>query len=327
LLVRPRLTTFIRLTIAVGLTAWIVWRSDFSTVAGALARASGRWILAACLLVVVDRLLMAYRWIALLAVLGDRRPPVAALVRIFFVSTYLGTFLVQTVGSDAARTWSLAREGVPTSASLASVLLDRLIGILSLLVSAGIALALVPGVVGQPGVMWPFLLTVAACTVSIAFVFSTRVDDVVRKILGRFAPSRVSVVLERLLDALQVYRRHRAMLAGVLIASLAVQGLRILQAWLLGVSLGMGASLSSYAAFIPLILLIMLLPITFNGLGTSQVAFVWAFHHVGTPDADALALSVLFVALGIVGNLPGGLLYALGRRQAVDSGAPTRPWG
>ena len=29
--------------------------------------------------------------------------------------------------------------------------------------------------------------------------------------------------------------------------------------------------------------------------------------------AAAFALSVLFVALGIVGNLPGGILYALGR--------------
>ena len=70
---------------------------------------------------------------------------------------------------------------------------------------------------------------------------------------------------------------------------------------------------SSYLAFIPLILLIMLLPITFNGLGTSQLAFVWAFRQVGVADADALTLSVLFVALGIVGNLPGGLLVATGR--------------
>ena len=57
----------------------------------------------------------------------------------------------------------------------------------------------------------------------------------------------------------------------------------------------------------------MLLPITFSGLGVSQVAFVWAFRQVGMTDADAVALSVLFVALGIVGNLPGGVLVALGR--------------
>ena len=58
--------------------------------------------------------------------------------------------------------------------------------------------------------------------------------------------------------------------------------------------------------------LVLLLPITINGLGTCQAAFVWSFGTVGVGAADAFALSVLFLALGIVGNLPGGVLYATG---------------
>jgi hypothetical protein len=54
----------------------------------------------------------------------------------------------------------------------------------------------------------------------------------------------------------------------------------------------------------------MLLPITINGLGTSQAAFVWLFGGIGVARPQAFTLSVLFVALGLVGNLPGGLLYA-----------------
>jgi len=37
------------------------------------------------------------------------------------------------------------------------------------------------------------------------------------------------------------------------------------------------------------------------------------------PEAEAFALSVLFVALGVVGNLPGGLLYAFGQRPPKPS--------
>ena len=65
----------------------------------------------------------------------------------------------------------------------------------------------------------------------------------------------------------------------------------------------------------------MLVPVTVNGLGTSQVAFVWFFGQVGVAAPEAFALSVLFVALGIVGNLPGGVLYALGRRAGAAAGA------
>ena len=46
------------------------------------------------------------------------------------------------------------------------------------------------------------------------------------------------------------------------------------------------------------------------------MAFVWFFGRIGVPQAEAFALSVLFVALGVVGNLPGGLLYAFSPRCA-----------
>jgi hypothetical protein len=61
----------------------------------------------------------------------------------------------------------------------------------------------------------------------------------------------------------------------------------------------------------------MLLPITINGIGTSQAAFVGLFGLAGTPGSQAFALSVLFVALGIVGNLPGAVLYALRERNVA----------
>ena len=319
---RLHLGTLVRLAVAAGLTAWIVWQANLGDIGSAFARAAWTGVAAACGLVVFDRLLMAWRWVALLGVLGARRPPVATLLRTFFVSTFVGTFLIQTVGGDAYRTWSLNRDGVPASEALASVLMDRLLGIVSLLISAAVGVAFVPAVIGQPGVVWPFVLTVVGCGLALAFVFSTRVDDAARTWLARRRPGRLPSAAGRLLDALQVYRSRRRLLAAVLIASVAVQGVRVWQAWLLGRSLGLTAPLSSYVAFIPLILLIMLLPITFSGLGTSQVAFVWAFHQVGVTDADAVALSVLFVALGVVGNLPGGLLVALKRMPGAVPGAP-----
>ena len=107
----------------------------------------------------------------------------------------------------------------------------------------------------------------------------------------------------------------REQLIVVLLASVGVQVLRIVQAYYLGLGLGIAAPLAVYLAFIPLILLVMLLPVTFNGIGTSQAAFVWLFAQAGVDAAPAFALSVLFVALGIVGNLPGGFLYAVGQRE------------
>ncbi|MGH9329398.1 MAG: lysylphosphatidylglycerol synthase domain-containing protein, partial [Vicinamibacterales bacterium] len=105
----------------------------------------------------------------------------------------------------------------------------------------------------------------------------------------------------------------RASLVNVTLGSIGVQVLRIGQAYCLGMSLGIAAPLSVYFALIPIVLLVMLVPVTIYGLGTSQLAFVWLFGTAGVAEPQAFALSVLFVALGAVGNLPGGLIYALGR--------------
>jgi uncharacterized membrane protein YbhN (UPF0104 family) len=132
--------------------------------------------------------------------------------------------------------------------------------------------------------------------------------------VARFPHPRVRQLGAELVGAVRQYARHRGALAGVLLASIAVQALRVLQAWCLGRALGIPTPLAVYFVFIPVILLVMLLPVTVNGLGTGQLAFEALFGRAGVGAHEAFALSILFIALGLVGNLPGGFLYAVGPR-------------
>lgn len=285
-----------RLLIAAGLFAVLLYYSNPRDVAAHLAATDWRWVLLAVLLVLADRALMAWRWVALLAPISHgTRPPMSSVLRIFFVSTFLGTFLPGSIGGDAVRAWSLSKVGVGAHESLASVVMDRLLGVISVFLMCAAGLTLAPAMLGDRAVWAGLALTGGACVAALAVAFNARVA-------ARY----------KLFAALNAYRGHRAELVAVLAASVAVQVIRVLQAWLLGLSLGIAAPLTVYFAFVPIILLIMLLPITFNGIGTSQAAFVWAFGMAGVAPDPAFALSVLFVALGIVGNLPGAVLYASG---------------
>jgi hypothetical protein len=38
---------------------------------------------------------------------------------------------------------------------------------------------------------------------------------------------------------------------------------------------------------------------------------------MGVPDAESLALSTLLIVVGIIGNLPGALLYAVRRKPVT----------
>jgi hypothetical protein len=310
---RPSLGGLVRLAVASGLTALVLWRSDPRAVLNAAAGARLVPILIAAGLVLFDRALMAYRWLVLLRPLpAVTRPPFRDVMRVFFVSTFVGTFLPASVGGDAVRAYALAQLNVPAADSVASVLMDRVLGVLSLLLMALVGLLIVRSLAANPVIQLSLVATTVVCAATALLVFSESADRAARRLMAILPWQRLRRVGHALLESIQRYAAHHGALANVLAGSIGVQVLRVVQAYFLGRSLGIDSSLALYFGFIPLILLVMLLPVTVNGIGTSQAAFVWFFGQAGVGRPEAFALSVLFVALGVVGNLPGGLLYATG---------------
>jgi len=314
-----RVGSVLRPLVAILLSAFVLWKADPSAVVEAAARADLQWIGLAILLVVADRALMAYRWIVLLAPIRRiDRPPLGSLMRIFFTSTFAGTFLPASVGGDAVRAYALARLRVAPGVAVASVVMDRLLGVLSIVLVgiAGLLLAGSRDLWSTNAIFLSLMAAAAVCAGGAMVVFSARVSHGAQALAERLPFARVRAVAGDLVTATRAYSGFRGELANVLAGSIAVQVLRVIQAYFLGRALGIDASADVYFTFIPLILLVMLLPVTINGLGTSQVAFVWFFSRIGVPQAEAFALSVLFVALGVVGNLPGGFLYAFSPRSS-----------
>jgi uncharacterized membrane protein YbhN (UPF0104 family) len=307
------LSRALRLAIAIALTAFVVWRSEPRTIVEISSRADLGWLAAAVALVVVDRALNAYRWVVLLRTLTPAsRPPLAAVMRIFFVSSFVGNFL-PSVGGDVVRAYQLAQLNVRPAEAAASVMMDRLLGVLSMVLVAAVALMLASNI-DVPGAVPALLIATAGCGVAAAGVFSQRAAALALSAAARIPSPRISRIASSLTDAVRRYAEHHGALLVVLTLSSLVQILRVLQAWYLGRALDISEPLILYFALIPLITLVMQIPITIGGLGTTQYAFERLFGYAGVGAPQAVALSLLFLALGTVGNLPGGLLYATGSR-------------
>lgn len=302
----------LRVAVAAGLTALLLWQSNVAAIAGATRAADWRWIGLACGLVVADRALMAWRWLLLIAPVADPAPRLAAVLRVFFVSSFVGTFLPASVGGDAVRAYGLSREAVAGGAAVASVAMDRALGVVSvLLVGLGAVLAVSAPV---PGGVYAVLVAGGVASLLLAgAIFVDWIAELVSSLARRLPSSGLRHITQKIFDAIRVYRHHHGALALVLGASVGVQALRVVQAWALGRALGIDASLAVYSVAIPICILVMQVPVTINGLGTGQAAFLWTFGPAGVAAHDAVALSLLFIALGIVGNLPGGFLWAFGK--------------
>ena len=184
---------------------------------------------------------------------------------------------------------------------------DRLFGLLSI-VAMGMLGAIVAGrqIDGTPRFLLPVFAGAVLCA-SVAMLWADRVVGATLPVT--FQTSRLGGRLFRLADAVGQYRGHRAALAGVALLSLAVQVLRIVQAFLLGRGIGIDVPFWYYLLFMPMGLIALLLPISISGIGAPQGIIVWLLKPAGVPEPEALALSTLIVLSGLVANIPGAWLY------------------
>jgi glycosyltransferase 2 family protein len=116
----------------------------------------------------------------------------------------------------------------------------------------------------------------------------------------------------RLADGLSAYRAHGHILGRVAVLSFLVQALRIVLAWVLGQGLGILVPFRYYWVFMPLNILVILLPVSLGGFGLPQGTMVWTLGPLGVEPTAAFLLSSLFVGLSIIGNLPGAWMYLTG---------------
>ena len=228
-------------------------------------------LLVAIALVLLDRAIMAYRWFVLLRPLeGKSLPPFGTILRIFFVSTFVGTFLPASVGGDVVRAYSLSNHGVPKADSMASVFVDRMLGVLSVLLMAlvGITLArdLAADRVGAAGARRHFGGLRGGGRADFQ---RHRRSRSLNGSSRRLPWDRRRHIPASLFTSIRRYATHHGALgqraggldrrSGSAGHSGVLPGRRHRHA---------ASRSSTYFAFIPLILLIMFLPITANGIGT-----------------------------------------------------------
>jgi uncharacterized membrane protein YbhN (UPF0104 family) len=195
---------------------------------------------------------------------------------------------------------------------------DRLLGVSALLTLGVMGLAL-----GTPDVELPLARLVAGLSLAAAAALcvSFWADRLVRLALPEWLQrTPLGQWLVPVADGIGRYRGRRRVLASVFGLSLLVQWLRIIGVFLLGTGLGLDVGLSYYLIFMPIALLLFMLPLSVAGIGLPQGAIVWLLGQVGVPYASSFALSTLVVAVGMLGTLPGLWLYLRSRQDERNVG-------
>ena len=299
-----------RALLTAAVLAYLASTIHLGDTARALARLSPVAALAVLVLLAVDRGVIIWRWIILIRATGQRVRAKSA-AWIYLVSSFVGSFTPGGIGGDAARAYTLTQRTSQGSDAVASIAMDRVLGLFSLILVGSAGMIAWGRQTGRPA---GALLVVAAAG-GIACAALLWADRWVRTILPvRWQQIGLGRRLTRLADAISQYRRQPRALIVVLLLSIGLQLLRIVQAYLLGVGIGIDVPFAYYLVFMPVGLIGLLLPISVGGFGLPQGFIVALLQAQAVAKPEALALSTLIVLSGLLANVPGALLYLRSRQ-------------
>jgi uncharacterized protein (TIRG00374 family) len=310
----PRSLTVAKAAVGIGVLLLLGFAVDWQSSLDLILTAEPVWIALAVILNVAALLLSAWRWERLLRVLGPRLGLPKA-IKAYWVGSLFGNVLPSTVGGDVVRI-ALVRERAGFARASASIAVERLTGLAMLLVAA--LLALVPPaaatMLGQQ--RWGLIVCFAGILASgfLLLAFAPQPSAAASGARVRHHVARLPQIARLLKTgrafggALLAYRHRPGALFLTLILSALFYAMLALFQWALLRAVGAKIGPLEVAVAVPLVILVNLLPISINGLGVTEGAFVVLYSRLGVPAEIALSAAILR-RLVIVAITSIGLVY------------------
>jgi uncharacterized membrane protein YbhN (UPF0104 family) len=238
----------------------------------------------AFLLVMISRFAVAGRWHVLMHSAGTGITPRQS-IRLTFAMLFSSNFLPTTIGGDVVRLAGAIRLGFDQAISLASLVVDRLVGM------TGMAMALPFGI---PAYIHYLTSSPASTTLTIPWL-----NPIVDKI------RRFSLELKQ---ALKVWLDKPGSLLGALGFTWVHMLCTFAMVWVLLGGMGERISFWLVMGLWSATYFVTLLPISINGMGIQELAMTFFYVAMGgISQSSGLTLALLMRLLQMIASLPGAL--------------------
>lgn len=312
-----RLGLVLKLGITVVVSAYVLWYVGLADALRTLAGADWRWVALAAVSSVVSMTINVKRWQVMLAGQGGGASLVT-LIRLYLIAMFFNNVLPSRFAGDVVRAYGASINVTSKTRSAAAVIVDRLVGAISVLLLGVIAIVVNPSVIPWQLTQILVLGLVVGLLVGGLVMIRTPWHGSARHLLRLF--EKVPVLGHRLagrvqaaVDAVRTYADKPGLIAWALLISMAANGLSIVNWYLCAVAVGADVRLAEAAVVVPVVLAVGLLPISVNGLGTIEATFVFLLGLMGVEPEVALAVAILRRLVQLSQSLLGGVLYSARR--------------
>ena len=308
-----RLTESMKLLIRLLVTASIfivIFHSvDFAQIWQILHQANLNLLLISLLMQLGSTSVSAYRWQLIMQNLHFGQS-FSFYWRSYFKAMFFNQGLPTTIGGDVLRVLDMADQGFRKRDSLYGVFLDRIAGLMALMLLNLLAYMFNPDLLPVQIYYLTLLLAGAgllAFTISFYFRRWHWLD-------AYPALAVMKILAEKLYQAFSM-RYIRLLVASMLIPFLAILGF-----FITGWALGLRYDLETYFVIVPPAILLTVIPVSLAGWGVREGVLVALFSLIGADKAAVLTMSILYGLTLIVVSLPGFLIYLGGRQHLFVSG-------
>lgn len=309
---RARLFWFGKLVVGVGLLWLVVSRFEPRDLGSVFHRLHWGWLAAMVILPHIALLVSAWKWQILLRELGIGLTLVRA-TGLYLIGTFFNNFLPTTAGGDVARVMGAAeRDRIPDVA--AATFVERYSGLGALVVSLLFALRVPALTLAVPGLSILVIGAISAYVLGTLWLFwiVRARGEAERRVGGGQASRFFDRVLRTGTVPLSRLSRSRKALWKALGISILFYLVVITTVICACKALSVQVDLLALFGAVPLVLALGVFPISINGLGVSEVGYVFTLSALGASPAEAFSVAILLRGRIFFTSAVGGVLFSLG---------------
>ena len=120
-------------------------------------------------------------------------------------------------------------------------------------------------------------------------------------------------IIKKIYDSIKIYKYHKKECIKIFLVSLIAECMIIIYFYFIALSLHEKIDPLYFFIFIPIISIVEMLPISINGIGVREGAFLYFFTQAGMLGYIAVSLSLVYYLHKVGISLIGGMIYALRR--------------
>lgn len=307
--VRSISITGLKIALTVLLLYLFMRRTDFRGVVSALSRLSFEFLIGVALLTVMGVFISAYKWRMLLP--GAKFGGLAAAC---FVSYYFALLLPGQLAQEAAKGYYLSRGPSPKMHQIAaSVVVDKIISIIGLLIVGCIGLALSETQLPQ-SLTWFFVVFGIVATLSLFSLRTPWAYSQACRVLARLGVllprlEKIFKAGSRLFEAWHVYSKNLPLLAGNVLVAILYQFLCVLMFYLLSRGLQLPIGFFDWAWIMGALTMALFLPLTIAGFGVREGTLISLLGMFGCKSESAIAMSLTGFSYSLMLAIIGAVLF------------------